>query len=180
MLIKRNRRNKHNSWRMTRWLDWLAHFDIAVQHIAGSNLKFTYFLSRNPVEGRYNRKRIRWTIRDNYSQKTSRIEFETRKHLCKRITQQTEQSKNTREQINQSNRKQQSNREKSKREKTKRTSRNQSDKQPAKFQTRAIPNKWITITASLKLKRLKLFPLGPTTEIMGIIRNRRKSPKTLW
>ena len=29
----------------------LAHFDISVQHIAGSNLKFTDFLSRNPVEG---------------------------------------------------------------------------------------------------------------------------------
>ena len=26
-------------------------FDISVQHIAGSNLKFTDFLSRNPVEG---------------------------------------------------------------------------------------------------------------------------------
>ena len=28
----------------------LAHFDITIQHIAGSNLKFTDFLSRNPVE----------------------------------------------------------------------------------------------------------------------------------
>ena len=27
------------------------HFDIAVQHIAGSNLKFTDYLSRNPVGG---------------------------------------------------------------------------------------------------------------------------------
>ena len=50
-LIKRNRCNKQYSDRLTRWLDRLAHFDISMQHIAGSNLKFTDFLSRNPVEG---------------------------------------------------------------------------------------------------------------------------------
>ena len=50
-LIKRNRSNHQNSARLTRWLDRLAHFDIAVQHIAGKNLKFTVYLSRNPVEG---------------------------------------------------------------------------------------------------------------------------------
>ena len=50
-LIKRNRCNKQYSARLTRWLDRLAHFDIAIQHTAGSNLKFTDYLSRNPVEG---------------------------------------------------------------------------------------------------------------------------------
>ena len=35
---------------LTRWLDRLAHFDNANQQIAGSNLKFTNILSRNPVE----------------------------------------------------------------------------------------------------------------------------------
>ena len=50
-LIKRNRCNKQYSARLTGWLDRLAHFDISIQHIAGSNLKFTDFLSRNPVEG---------------------------------------------------------------------------------------------------------------------------------
>ena len=49
-LIKRNQCNRQYSARLTRWLDRLAHFDIAIQHIAGSNLKFTDFLSRNPVE----------------------------------------------------------------------------------------------------------------------------------
>ena len=49
-LIERNRCNRQSSARLTRWLDRLAHFDIAMQHIAGSNLKFTDFLSRNPVE----------------------------------------------------------------------------------------------------------------------------------
>ena len=34
----------------TSWLDKLAHFDISVQHKAGSNLKFTDYLSSNPVE----------------------------------------------------------------------------------------------------------------------------------
>ena len=50
-LIKRNRCNKQCSARLTRWLDRLAHFDIAIQNIAGSNLKFTDYLSRNPVQG---------------------------------------------------------------------------------------------------------------------------------
>ena len=50
-LIKRNRCKKQNSARLTRLLDRLAHFDISIQHIVGSNLKFTDFLSRNPIEG---------------------------------------------------------------------------------------------------------------------------------
>ena len=50
-LIKRNRCNKQYSARLTRWLDRLAHFGIAIQHIAGSNLKFTYYLCRNSVGG---------------------------------------------------------------------------------------------------------------------------------
>ena len=50
-LIKQNRGNHQYSARLTRWLDRLAHFDIAVQHIAGSNLKFIDYLSKNPVGG---------------------------------------------------------------------------------------------------------------------------------
>ena len=50
-IIERNRSNKQNSASLTRWLDRLTHFDIAIQHIAGSNLKFTDYLSRNPVGG---------------------------------------------------------------------------------------------------------------------------------
>ena len=53
-LIKRNRCNRQYSARLTRWLDRLEHFDIAIQHTAGSNLKFTDFLSRNPVENASN------------------------------------------------------------------------------------------------------------------------------
>ena len=49
-LIKRNRCNRQYSARLTRWLDGLAHFDIAIQHITGNILKLTNFLSRNPVE----------------------------------------------------------------------------------------------------------------------------------
>ena len=59
-LIKRNRCNKQYSARFTRWLDRLAHFDIAIQRIAGSNLKFTDYLSRNPIEGA--------TPEDNYDE----------------------------------------------------------------------------------------------------------------
>ena len=50
-LIKRNGSNKQYSARLTRWLDRLTHFDLSIQHIAGSNLKFTDYLSRNPVGG---------------------------------------------------------------------------------------------------------------------------------
>ena len=50
-LIKRNRSNKQYSARLTRWLDRLTHFDISIQHIAGSNLKFTDYLRRNPEGG---------------------------------------------------------------------------------------------------------------------------------
>ena len=50
-LISRNRSNKQYSARLTRWLDRLTHFDISIQHIAGSNLKFTDYLSRNPLGG---------------------------------------------------------------------------------------------------------------------------------
>ena len=53
-LIKRIRCNRQYSASLTRWLDRLAHFDIAIQHIAGSNLKFTDFVSRNPVENASN------------------------------------------------------------------------------------------------------------------------------
>ena len=50
-LIKRSRSNKQYSARLTRWLDRLTHFDISIQHLAGSNLKFTDYLNRNPVGG---------------------------------------------------------------------------------------------------------------------------------
>ena len=50
-LIKRKRSNKQYSARLTRWLDRLTHFDIAIQHIAGSSLKFTDYLITNPVGG---------------------------------------------------------------------------------------------------------------------------------
>ena len=50
-LIKRNRNNNKNSAILPRWLDRLTHIDIPIQHIAGSNLKFTDYLSRNPVGG---------------------------------------------------------------------------------------------------------------------------------
>ena len=45
-LIKRHQSNQQCS---ARWLYRLAHFDIAVQHIADSNMKTTDFFSRNPV-----------------------------------------------------------------------------------------------------------------------------------
>ena len=49
-LLKRNKTNKHNSARLTRWLDRLNHFDISLKHTAGKEIKFTTFISRNPTE----------------------------------------------------------------------------------------------------------------------------------
>ena len=62
-LIKRNRSKKQYSARLTRWLDRLAHFDISIQHIAGNNLKFTNYLSRNPVGGSHTGGKLRRGIR---------------------------------------------------------------------------------------------------------------------
>ena len=58
-LIKQNQCNKQYSVRLNGGLDCLAHFDIAIQH-AGNNLKFTGYLSRNPVGGA--------TPEDNYDE----------------------------------------------------------------------------------------------------------------
>ena len=58
--MKRNRCNKQYSASLFQWLHRLAHFDIAIQHIAGSNLKFTDYFSRNPVGGA--------TPEDNYDE----------------------------------------------------------------------------------------------------------------
>ena len=44
-----HRCNKEYSTKQKRWSDHLAQFDIAIQHIAGSNLKFSDYLSQNPV-----------------------------------------------------------------------------------------------------------------------------------
>ena len=49
-MIRNNRCNRQYSAKLTGWLGRLAHFVIAIQHTAGNNLKFTYFLSSNPVE----------------------------------------------------------------------------------------------------------------------------------
>ena len=102
-LIKRNRCNKQYSARLTRWLDRLAHFDISVQHIAGSNLKFTDFLGRNPVEdatteNMYDEQYV-MNILNSY--RTSRIEFKIRKNLYEPITTNTEQQNDARAQIEQ-------------------------------------------------------------------------------
>ena len=48
-LIIINPTYKGYSARLTRWLDRLTHFDISIQHTAGSHLKFTDYLCRNTV-----------------------------------------------------------------------------------------------------------------------------------
>ena len=61
-LLKRNKANKQNSARLTRWLDRLNHFNISLKHTAGEEIKFTNFISRKSTEnwtGRKTRRRIR-------------------------------------------------------------------------------------------------------------------------
>ena len=48
-IFKRNRSNKTNRARLTRWLDRLAHFYTQIKHIAGKNLNLTDYLSKNPI-----------------------------------------------------------------------------------------------------------------------------------
>ena len=50
-LIKQSQCDKQYSARLTRWLDRLTHFELSFKHIAGNNMKFTDYLSRNPVRG---------------------------------------------------------------------------------------------------------------------------------
>ena len=56
-LLKRNRCNKPKSAKLSRWLDRLARFDIAIQLIAGSNLNFTDYRSQNPGD-RYDKEYV--------------------------------------------------------------------------------------------------------------------------
>ena len=63
-LLKRNRSNHHYSARLTRRLNRMAHLDIAVQQIAGSNMKVINFRSKKLARGA--------TIEDKYDEEYKR------------------------------------------------------------------------------------------------------------
>ena len=196
-LIKRNRCNKQYSARLTRWLDRLAHFDIAIQHIAGSNSKFTDYLSRNPVGGA--------TPEDNYDEEYVNISvlseqaklninygpIFTDQSKCEKTT--TETTNETSEERNencthqsQSNRTFQNKSGVNKRNRSVKVTSGQSKISASKSSCKlkqqsnniqkkklSIPNPEIT-----DMDRENFYHWGATREIMQIIRKRNKSPET--
>ena len=195
-LIKRNRCNKQYSARLTRWLDRLAHFDIAIQHIAGSNLKFTDYLTRNPVEGA--------TPEDNYDEehvinilseqaklnaKYGQL-FADQSDISKRVTEiKNDRSENKIEQ--QENQLQASRKfaNKNGMNKISRSEKNKSgpseigaSKSSCKLkphsniiQKKKLPNSNSEIT---DMHRENFYHWGATRETLDIIRKRNKSPET--
>ena len=188
-LIKRNRCNWQYSARLTRWLDRLAHFDIAIQHIAGSNLKFTDFLSRNPVENA--------TTEDVYDEQyVINILSEQAELNLKYGSLFVDQSRNApkRNKMNETksddqskhNRTFENNRDVNKnRDQAKFTSNNSREKLKPESKIRNVTLHQNSISNSNLLPPFKnemdreYFHWGATIEIMEIIRRRRKSPETL-
>ena len=188
-LIKRNRCNRQYSARLTRWLDRLAHFDIAIQHIAGSNLKFTDFLSRNPVENA--------TTEDVYDEQyVINILSEQAELNLKYGSLFVDQSRNApkRHKMNETKSDDQSkhkrtfenNRDVNKnRDQAKFTSNNSREKLKPESKIRNVTLHQNSISNSNLLQPFKnemdreYFHWGATTEIMEIIRRRRRSPETL-
>ena len=191
-LIKRNRCNKQYSARLTRWLDRLAHFNTAIQHIAGSNLKFTDYLSRNPVGGA--------TPEDNYDEEyVINILSEQAKLNAKYgqlFADQTDNSKRVTETKNgrsESKIEQQNNQSQTSRifenkngvNKISRSEKNtsgQSDNSASKsscsLKHRNTIQKKNLNPEITEMDRDNFYHWGATREIMEIIRRRNKSPET--
>ena len=191
-LIKRNRCNKQYSARLTRWLDRLAHFDIAIQHIAGSNLKFTDYFSRNPVGGA--------TLEDNYDEEyVINILSEQAKLNAKYgqlFADQSDNSKRATEtksdrsesKIEQQNNQSQTNRifenenGVNKLSRSEKNTSGQSDisalKSSCSLKHRNITQKKNLNPEITEMDRDNFYHWGATREIMEIIRKRNKSPET--
>ena len=190
-LIKRNRCNRQYSARLTRWLDRLAHFDIAIQHIAGSNLKFTDFLSRNPVEVE------NATTEDVYDEQyvinilSEQAElnlkygslFVDQSHNASKRNKMNETKSDDQSKYNrtfENNRDVNKNRDQAKfisnnsREKLKPESKIRN----ATLHQNSISNSNLLLPFKNEMDR-EYFHWGATTEVMEIIRRRRKSPETL-
>ena len=180
-LIKRNRCNKQYSARLTRWLDRLAHFDISIQHIAGSNLKFTDFLSRNPVEGAATEN----VYDEQYVINILTEQAELNLKYGRIFTNQSQRTPNNeitheRKPNNQS----ETNRTFEKKRhvnKTNEQAETSPNKTAIKFKRHAklpiLNCKELPLSTSEEMDR-EYFHWGATTEIMEIIQSREKSPET--
>ena len=181
-LIKRNRCNKQYSARLTRWLDRLTHFDISSQHIAGSNLKYTDYFSRNLVGGA--------TPEENYEEEyvinmlTEHAELNLKygpifanqsDHIENRTTlhnHKTETQNERKESRSQTNRIFENINNVNKIEQSKITTSGQSDINTLKTSRKS------TIEINDKMDRENFYHWGATREIMEIIRRRNNSPET--
>ena len=181
-LIKRNRSNHQYSASLTRWIDRLAHFDIAVQHIAAKNLKFTDYLSRNPVEGAPTENKYDEEYVINILTEHAKLNakygslFDSQSERSKQDTETKQnQSENKIEQSNDQshqNRTFQNEHHVNKTHNSEKTTSGQSEINTAKTSSNT------TSEENEKMIRENLYHWGATREIMDIIRKRNKSPKT--
>ena len=180
-LIKRNRSNHQYSARLTRWLDRLAHFDIAVQHIAGKNLKFTDYLSRNPVAGaptenKYDEEYViniltehaklnakYGSLFDSQSERNNQ-DTEIKQNQCENKIEQSND-------LSYQNRTFQNKHHVNKTDNSEKTTSGQSEINTAMTSSNT------TSEANEKMNRENLYDWGATREIMDIIRKRNKCPK---
>ena len=181
-LIKRNRCNKQYSARLTRWLDRLAHFDISIQHIAGSNLKFTDYLSRNPEEGATTEN----TYDEQYVINTLTEQAELNLKYGRVFTNQLQHAPNAKithdcELSGQSetNRTFENNRHVNKTNERTETSPNSDAIEFKRQETLPLHDHLKPATASIEKEMDRdYFHWGATAEIMQIIQRREKSPET--
>ena len=188
-MIKRNRCNRQYSARLSRWLDRLAHFDIAIQHIAGNNLKFTDLLSRTPVEKATNEDAyseqyvINILLEDELNAKYGPLFVDQPQNAPER-TKTTEENVNNKSHRNRTfekNRDVNKNYERTKSASNKRRQNVQTESSIQTLNSNSIQN-------SKSQKELPLFKSemdkdyshwGATAKITEIIRRRIKSPETL-
>ena len=188
-LNKRNRCNRQYSTRLTRWLDRLAHFDIAIQHIAG-NLKFTDFLSRNPLENASKEEVYDEQYVINILSEQAELNAKYGTLFADQSPIAPERNKTTEEYSNNQshqNRIFENNRDVNK---INQQTNNAPNKRQRKVKTESSmqnlnsnSNQNSNLSNNLSLFKSEMdrdyFHWGATTEFMEIIRRRRKSPETL-
>ena len=161
----------------------MAHFDIAVQHITGSNLKFTDYLSRNtvggaPTENKYDEEYV-ITILTEHAELNAKYGslFDSQSNYSK---QDTEIKRNTSESENEQKNDQshtirriQNKCHANKTNESENTTSGQSELSTAKTSLNSKGEEDIE-----KMNRENLYHWGATREIMEIIRRKNKSPET--
>ena len=181
-LIKGNRCNKQYSARLTRWLDRLTHFDKSIQHIAGNNLKFTDYLSRNPVgeatpEENYDEEYVINILTEHaelnlkYGPKFAG-QSERNKNKTKLHNDKTKKQNESKESQSQTNRTFENKNNVNKIEQSETTTSGQSDVSTLKTSLKSITE------INDKMNRENFYHWGATREIIDIIRRRNNSPET--